>query len=321
MNPLRELDYRIIELVDNYSPLTLPELARLLGASRSWTWKRVKALEKAGLVRTEKRGRTLLVFSSGSSYRAEIRVGILRASEYPYILPLAGRLRERYGRVKILVYDEAFRLATDLAGGRVHLAMAPLVTLLAVHRLSGGKVHIIGGGSRGGSGIIYSPNGGTGHATTMASTMELCAEVKRLPGPRVYMRSGSDILKSVVNSRVGAGVIWEPYLSEATKLGLATEDCGLPFCCVLGANKALEREYHRIGNMMEEAIGEAERGRVDLASYARLIGFPKEVVEATVRSYGFLYEPPVREAEALFEHITRTITPRESLRQAFRVGP
>ncbi|MEB3860860.1 MAG: winged helix-turn-helix transcriptional regulator [Desulfurococcales archaeon] len=322
MPGLDETDYRILEALDAYGPLSASELSRILGISRSWAWKKVRRLERLGIVKTSKKGRLLVATPASGSYRAVLRIGILRASEYPYILPLRRLFHDISDRVEVSVYEEAYRLALDLAAGRVHLAMAPLVTLVALHRLTAGRIHIIGGGSSGGSGVVYASSPTRrGHATTMASTMELCAEVKGLPGPRVYMSSGSSILGAVMRGTLEAGVVWEPYLTQAREAGLHVEDCGLPFCCVLGANRSLEPEYDRIGRMMARAVSEASRGRVDLGAYSRLLGFDRRLVESTITSYKFLEEPPIEEARQLLSYIRSTIVPGRVVEDAFRVGP
>ncbi|MEB3774231.1 MAG: AsnC family transcriptional regulator [Desulfurococcales archaeon] len=316
-----EIDARILEIVQEYGQLTIMDVASSLGVTRSWAWKKVKRLERAGLLRLEKRGRSIVVRPAEHVYKGLLRIGILRASEYPYILHLRHLLLGRYSMVKIIVYDEAYKLALDLAAGKVQLAMAPVVTLMALHRLSAGRIHIIGGGSHGGSGIIYSRSQGVGHATTMASTMELCAEAKKLPGPRIYMRSGSEILEAVLDGRVGMGIVWEPYLYHAKEMGLDVEECGLPFCCVLGANKSLEPEYSRLSRYMEEAISRAIAGTVDLEAYSKLVGFPTELVKKTVKSYGFITEPPINSVRVLLDAIRNTIIPDKIVGDAFRVGP
>jgi predicted transcriptional regulator len=74
-------------------------------------------------------------------------VGLLRASEYSYILGFTRLLKSRFVDVRIKVYNEAFKPALDPAGNRVQLAMVPLPTLILAHRLSSGRVKIAGGGS------------------------------------------------------------------------------------------------------------------------------------------------------------------------------
>lgn len=309
---LDAVDLEILEVVGREGPLTISSLASLLGWSRSMVWRRVRILAEKGLLITRRMGRVVIVSHiEPKEPPVAIKVGILRASEYPYILPFIKRLRERYSKVDLLVYDEAFKLALDLAAGKVHLAMAPAVSLILAHRASGGSVKIIGGGSAGGAGVAYSRSGGEGHATTMASTMELCAELKRLEPPRIYMRSGGAILAAVQSGKVAAGVIWEPYLHMAKRQGLKVEECiEAPFCCLLGAHKSLEPHYDDLSREIAEAVDETRRGRVDLSEYARIIGMPYELVKATVPSYRFLEHPPVGELKRLWDRIAATIAPR-----------
>ncbi len=306
---INENDIKILSLVIEYGPISLTELSKMTGYTKSWVWKRVKKLEEQGLVSLDKRSGSLYINQTRTSYKATLRIGILRASEYPYVIPFSKLLRDVTHSVSIAVYDEAYKLASDLASSRIHLAFAPAVTLIAMHRLSGGMVHIIGGGSRGGTGIVYSRKGGYGHATTMASTMELCATVSRLRPPRFYKKSGDDILRSVINGEVEAGVIWEPYLYIARRKGLDVASCNLPFCCLLGANISLQDDYRRISSLFTKAVDITSTGSVNLRSYAELIGMDYSLVEATVGSYEYIREVPLDDIKLLSNHIIETIIP------------
>ena len=309
---------RLLRVLYDLGEAPLTEAAALAGLSRSWAWKVVRRLEREGVVRAEKRGGVLIVAPGEGAYRRLLRIGILRASEYPYILPLRRLLSSISKEVEIVVYDEAFRLATDLAIGRIHLGMAPAVTHLAVHRLSGGLTGIVAGGSRGGTGIVDSGRG-DGHATTMTSTMELCAETRRLPPPRVYASSGDEILGLASKGRVRYGVVWEPYLEVARRRGMRVEDCDLPFCCLLGAHRSLWGEAEMIRDLFARAVEEARRRLRDpvlVDSYSRLVGLPRDLVAPTLSRYEFLEEPPVSELERLLDSIRRVVLPPGTLREA-----
>ncbi|MEB2837037.1 MAG: AsnC family transcriptional regulator [Desulfurococcales archaeon] len=308
------LDAEIMETLQELGPTTLSELARTLGLSKGALWKRIRRLAGAGLLSARRVGGALIVEANApKSPPPIVRIGILRASEYPYILGLARRLRDLFYDVSIHVYDEARRLAMDLAAGRVHLAMAPLTTLVLAHRVSGGIVHIIGGGSGGGAFIAWNPTGGRGHATTMSSSMELCAELRGLPGPRVYASSGDEILALLKSGRVRAAALWEPYASRASRLGFEVEDCGLPVCCVLGAHRSLEPLYARIARAMEESVSDARRGAWDPGAYSRLTGIPAPEVEKTVKHYRLLEEPPRDEAKRLWDFLARAALPKTAI--------
>ncbi len=308
----------IVALALDLGRVTLSEASAYAGVTRSWAWKLARRLASEGVLRLEKRGGVVVLEPGSYSYRALLRVGILRASEYPYIPALARLLESLTRRVEIIVYDEAYRLASDLASGRLHLGMAPAVTLLAVHRLSAGSVLIAGGGSRGGTGVVDAGSG-DGHATTMASTMELCAEHLGLPEPRVYAASGDEILRLVSRRAVRYGVVWEPYLYIAKTAGMRTEPCDLPFCCLLGAHRVMEPELDKVARLFADAVGEARRRLRDpvyLEAYARLVGLEPGLVKATVASYEFLEEPPVGDLERLLPLMGRVVLPPDTVRRA-----
>jgi predicted transcriptional regulator len=314
---LDEVDATILGLLEDMGPTTLSELARTTGWSKSMVWRRLRKLAGMGLVSLRRAGGALIAEpEEPRSPPPRVRVGILRASEYPYILPFTRRLRSLFHDVEVRVYDEARRLALDLASARVHLAMAPLVTLLLTHRLSGGRIHIIGGGSGGGA-FIARGGGGAGHATTMASSMELCAELAGLPGPRRYASSGGELLRLLSGGEVEAAVLWEPYATRARLAGFEVEDCGLPVCCVLGAHRSLAPLYPRLSAMLGESVGDARRGAWDPEAYSRLTGLPRPEVEATAKRYVLLDEPPLGEAARLWAYIERSALPRHTLRDAF----
>ena len=308
------VDAEILEVLEETGPITLSELSRTIGMSKGALWRRVRRLASLGLLKARRVGGALIIEAERPrGPPATVRLGILRASEYPYILGLARRLRDLFFTVKLVVYDEARRLAFDLAMGKIHLAMAPLVTLLLAHRLSGGAVRIIGGGSGGGASLVWAPDGGEGHATTMSSSMELCAELKGLRGPRVYASSGDEILGLLAKRRVGAAALWEPYATRASRIGFEVEDCGLPVCCLLGAHRSLEPLYTRISRAMEESVSEASRGSWDPDAYSRLTGLPKPEVLETSRRYVLLEEPPTDEVRRAWSHVARAAVPPRSL--------
>ncbi|MFN4046350.1 MAG: winged helix-turn-helix transcriptional regulator, partial [Acidilobaceae archaeon] len=170
-------DIDILDMLESEGPMTISSIAFKIGRAKSMVWRRVSTLESLGLVRAKKVGGVTIVYRVyEKTVPGVVTLGILRASEYPYILDFAGRLRGFFSEVKVKVYDEAFKLALDLSTNKVQVAMAPVPTLMLAHRISSGRVQIIGGGSGGGAFILESKRGGSGHATTMASTMEMCSE-------------------------------------------------------------------------------------------------------------------------------------------------
>ncbi|MGC9071186.1 MAG: winged helix-turn-helix transcriptional regulator [Acidilobus sp.] len=283
-----EADSAILRIVADKGPLTLSEISRELSWSKSMIHRRLKKLAELGLVSVRDVGGVVL-FSPGSGRSSSVAfIGILRASEYPYVVPFLRRLRDRFGHVEVRVYDDAYQEALDLASGRIQLAFAPAVTLMTMYRLTRGGVYIVGGGSSGGAAVIRGRSG-EGHATTRMSSMELCAEKGRLQPPRVYALSGYEILSLVRDGRVREGVVWEPYVSLARRSGLQVESCELETCCLLGANASVEGMFDLIGRLAEESISKG--GSVDIDAYSRLVGIPYELVADSVKGYEFLDRP------------------------------
>jgi predicted transcriptional regulator len=319
MREIDEIDIDIIKAVEEYSPITLSELSRMLNRSKSMIWRRVTKLARIGLLNLIKQGGTLIILKSPSERPVRLlKVGILRASEYPYIIKFSKSLSDLYDVVDIIVYDEALKLALDLASGKLHLGLAPVPSLFLAHRVSLGKVKIIGGGSAGGSGIIEG-KGEKGHATTAASTMELCAEIKKLEPPRLYINNGVEILKAVEKGRAKYGVLWEPYLTLAERKGLKVERCHTPFCCLLGAHESVFENSEKIKRLFSNAVSTARSSDIDLDAYSDLVSLPSVLVKRTVKFYEFLEEPPVDEIKKLWRVITSVVMPKDIvLKEAFQ---
>ncbi|MCS7107088.1 MAG: ArsR family transcriptional regulator [Acidilobaceae archaeon] len=316
---MEQRDLELLDLLEKEGPSTISTLAYKLGIAKSSVSRKVRLLKDMGLVEMKRIGGITLVYRiAGKQPPGTIRIGLLRASEYPYVIDFARRLRDRYSRVELIVYDEAFRLGIDLASNKVQLAFAPVPTLLLAHRISAGRTSIIGGGSGGGAHVIEGREG-FGHATTMASSMELCAEMMRLEGPRIYKRSGKEILDAVKRGETRQGVVWEPYGYLARKEGLRAEACDLPLCCLLGAHEGVEGLDH-IARALSESIS-ASRRSSDFRSYAALVGLEESVIRETTSSYVFYEEVPLEVLKRLWPHVKSSLLPEDAINRAVRSSP
>ncbi len=310
-----EVDIDIYDAVAELGPVTLSELARSLGWSKSMIHRRVMSMASQGVLDVRREGGAVVISLPKGGPPRVLELGIIRASEYPYVMPLLRALRNRYGPVRVKVYDDALQLVNDLAAGRVQLAFAPAVTLLLFNRITRGRIHIVGGGSSGGA-VIVRGSSGEGHATSMMSSMEYCAESNSLEPPRVYLKGGDRILEAVARGQVREGVVWEPYASMAKSMGLSVEPCELNTCCLLGANSSVEQEYERVTSMAAQAIAEAKR--VDLQAYAALIGVDEDLVRRSLASYEFLEEPDRGVLYNMLSSMKGVALPTSSIKEAVR---
>jgi predicted transcriptional regulator len=312
LEELDEIDFELYDIIKEYMPITLSELARNLGHSKSMIYRRVKKLENSGLIKVSYQGGVSII-TANQKNDSIITIGILRASEYPYIIKFAKKLENIFNHVKIVVYDEAYKEALDLSIGKLKLAMNPAVSLLAIHRISRGQVHIIGGGSGGGSGIINNLNGKNGHSTSIMSSMELCADMNKLEMPRVYGNSGQEILNKVLKGEVRQGVIWEPFLSIASKNNLKITSCELDTCCLLGAHSSLYDKYDKISKAFSDAISSDIS---DLEGYANIINMPLDVIKLSVKSYSFFEEPDKNYLKSIISNLRNTILPSDIIERS-----
>ena len=288
MEPLDQVDYELLDRIAELMPITISELSRATGWSKSMVDKRVRKLLRHGLVEVRVQGRVSIITAREEKNPA-VTIGILRASEYPYIIKFVKLLKGVYEHVNIKVYDDAFKEAMDLSTGRIKLAMAPAISLLIMNRMSRGRVFIIGGGSGHGSGIVTNPGGAGGHTTSMMSSMELCAEISRLEMPRVYSRSGWEMMEKIERGLVKHAVLWEPYLTFAKKRNYSVEGCELEVCCLLGAHSSLREDFGKIRKLFSSSVS-AVKG-ADIEGYSRIIGMPTNLVKESVMSYTFFEEP------------------------------
>jgi len=309
-------DLEMLDLLELEGPTTLSFISLKLGRSKSMVWRRLVKLRDMGLIGVRKAGGVTIVYRLYE--RAPpgfVRIGILRASEYPYILEFARLLKSRFVEVRVNVYDEAFKLALDLVSNRVQLAMIPLPTLILAHRISLGKVKIVGGGSYGGA-FILEGRAGEGHSTTMASTMEMCAELSKLEGPRRYKSSGAEILRSVQEGEVKYGVVWEPYAAIGRRSGLKSVNCNVELCCLLGSHESMLDSSSYIARSLSEAIASVRRGAYDPGAYATLTRLPVDLVRETINSYEYYEDIPVDIILKNTNLIKTTVTPDSSLGEA-----
>ncbi len=307
-------DLEILDLLELEGPTTLSFISFKLGRSKSMVWRRIAKLRDIGLIGVRRVGGVTVIYRLYERVPPGfLEVGVLRASEYPYILRFVKLLKSRFVDVKVKVYDEAFKLALDLASNRVQLAMIPLPTLILAHRLSSGRIKIAGGGSYGGA-FILEGGVGEGHSTTMTSTMEMCAEKAKLEEPRRYKSSGVEILRSVQEGEARYGVVWEPYATMGRRSGLKITSCDVELCCLLGAHESVLDHLSLVAKALEEAISSVRRGAYDPGAYANLIGLPVDLVKDTLSSYDYYENPPVDVIRRNWDLIKRTVVPDLSLR-------
>ncbi len=117
------------------------ELVRKIGFSKSRVSEVLSSLEKDGLISKIPLGKNFRVvatkrsketFSHNKKSRSVtkiLRLGMIRASEYPFVLPFEKDLREKMGiMLRFQIYENGTDLSRDLSLLRLDLGIAPVLT-------------------------------------------------------------------------------------------------------------------------------------------------------------------------------------------------
>lgn len=225
------------------------ELYRL-NYSRSTIVEAIESLEKEKKVIRKEIGkkayRIWLVEEAPFPIEGVLRLGLLRAVEYPHAILTAKDLEREYD-VRILVYNSAIELTNALALGKVDLACSPLITQVLFGLLTK-NLRIAGGCGFGGSGVVLKGDLkegikiGSSELSTMETMLKLFLEKHGLVDKAkvIYFKKPEEIVKSFLEGEIDALSIWEPYLSSLEKEGFKVyryvELFGFYPCCALGVN-------------------------------------------------------------------------------------
>ncbi len=243
---------------------------------------------------------------SGKSYRVWLskyspepvegllRVGILKASEYPKVVAAA----DKVGAI-LRVYDSSIDLTKDLVHGHVDMAASPFVTQ-AFFGVLMKTIKIIRKVAMNGSGIVFSENEskwwGCSEFSTMERNLRRYMEVKSLEGNIRYFKSPESMINSLDELRGIA--IWEPYFTmiEGRKEPF-NEVLGNFTCCTLAVNLAFSEINP---DLMEEFLNEFDRakaGKKEAEMLSELIGFPADIIRKSFESYIFDLEQSLTKKE------------------------
>ena len=243
---------------------------------------------------------------SGKSYRVWLskyspepvegllRVGILKASEYPKVVAAA----DKVGAI-LRVYDSSIDLTKDLVHGHVDMAASPFVTQ-AFFGVLMKTIKIVRKVAMNGSGIVFSESEskwwGCSEFSTMERNLRRYMEVKNLEGNIRYFKSPESMINSLDELRGIA--IWEPYFTmiEGRKEPF-NEVLGNFTCCTLAVNLAFSEINP---DLMEEFLNEFDRakaGKKEAEMLSELIGFPADIIRKSFESYIFDLEQSLTKKE------------------------
>jgi predicted transcriptional regulator len=265
------------------------------------------------LSKLEKSGKIVRERAAGKSYRVWffrfapkpieglMRIGLLKASEYPHALMAAERIESV--EVYVEIFEDASELTKALSTFRLDVAFSPFITqTLFALLLKSIKIHCIA--AYNGSGIAL--KGDIREARTFATT-ELSAMESNLKlflellGLNIagltfkYFSSPEKMIENLLRCEVDAVAIWEPYFAMLGKKYRCVEFreiIGNFPCCSVASNI---RFYQNSKEVLEEYLNELRscveevnrRKEYAAGLVAKKMGFDRKLVLKSLNSYIF----------------------------------
>jgi len=281
------------------------EIPKKLGLSKSTVSEILSNLEDEGIIVREK--------AAGKSYRVwffrfapkpiegVIRIGVLRASEYPHALMAAKKLEDV--KVYVEVFDDAQELTKALSMFQIDLAFSPFITqTLFALLLKSIKIHCIA--AYNGSGVVLKKSlekaeiFATSELSAMESNLKLFLEQSGLNVTDLtfkYFASPEIMIEKFLSCEVDALAIWEPYftaLRSKYKCIEFREIIGDFPCCSLASNILFYRHNRSILKEyldgLKKSVEEIEEKKEYAAKLvAKKMGFNEKLVVKSFDSYIF----------------------------------
>ncbi len=291
---------KIIKLLDEVGPsgILQSEIPKKLGLAKSTVSEIISELENEKVVIRKRIGsksyRIWLCKHSPEPVDEVLRVGILKASEYPKVVHAAKKVE-----AIIKVYDNSLHLTKDLVHGSVDIAASPFVTQ-AFFGVLMKNIWIVRVVAMNGSGIVFSEGKwfGCSEFSTMERNLRRYMKMKKINDRVVFFSSPEGMIDSL--SELKGIAIWEPYitmLSDERKVELFNEVLGDFVCCTLAVNRNFLEMNASIYEEFIKHFDKAKCSRKDAEDLAVIIGFNPKTVYKSFSSYIFDVENEIPKKE------------------------
>lgn len=272
---------RVISILKEKGSLPQSELLRLSGLSKSRLSEILSELEKEGIIsRRRILGKNLEVSLSPTRF---LRLGIIRAAEYPFIMPFIKKMEDMGYIISVKIYENGIDLTRDLVTGRIDLGFSPVITQLIFSTIFG-NIKIIAGGAKGGGGIVGKACNKI--ASTVMSSMEIWAFNEVKDAEIIPSNSPDEMINYLERGIVNGIAIWEPYLSILEKRGYKTHRFAPLHCCTLAVRGNLD--YEKIKRIYEEAFSWFKLSMDRwISSYSNLLNVDYNILKEASKNYEF----------------------------------
>lgn len=273
--------------------------------SRSYLGKNCKIIPSSGLINESKLKIRTGNFGRQHGERKRLKLGMIRASEYPFIIAFEKLLREEYEvQLEPIVYENGLNLSRDLSQFKIDLGIAPVITHF-VFFSTGSPIKMLAPAGSGGASIFVRKTRTDRRynlrvATTKLSTMELMlrSSIKRREisghSSARYYQSPRRMIDSLLSGEVDAACVWEPYGTQlmrnrnVRRLARYEDEDGNNVCCALAAGNHLEPDFlERITGTFQESIDAFNRNPEEYyPAYSKLMRFDEKVTRVSAGEYG-----------------------------------
>jgi predicted transcriptional regulator len=294
------------------------DLVRQSGFSKSRVSEVLSYLQAKGLISRISLGKNFKIISrkyqnkigenvpEKDPSKKTLTLGLIRASEYPFVLPFQKALHQEMDlSLRFVQYDNGMDLSRDLYNLRLDLGIAPVLTHFFFFSM-GSPIKMIAPAGSGGCAILFKESTQKSRrdftvATTKLSTMEMMLRSSIREGDLSsstttrYFTSPKQMMNAAICGEVDAACIWEPYSTmllrkRGFKKLFNYEDNGNDhICCAVAAGNHLAIDkLRRITSILGNSLEIYQRSPENyLSAYSELMRFDKKTIESASKKYSY----------------------------------
>ncbi|BBD72535.1 MarR family transcriptional regulator [Sulfodiicoccus acidiphilus] len=268
---------RLLDVLSKLIDVRQTDLPRLAGLSKSRVSEVLKELEKEGrVVRAKGPGNTRRV-----RLAKVLRIGIIRAAEYPFVLPFIKILKEKGLLADLRFYRNGVELTLDLALGKLEVGFSPYITQLILSTVFP-NIKLVAGAAHGGGALV---GRGDPIGSTSLSSMELWTF---LAGKEAVIpaKSAEELERMLLTGTVGAVALWEPFVTKLKRMGYTVEPFELMPCCTMAVSSTVDSDD--VKKIYEKAMDSFKSSKERwLSPYAEVLGEDYSLIAEAVSNYVF----------------------------------
>lgn len=296
------------------------ELSEKLDLSKSTISHHLSELEKEEEIVRKNIGNSKRVWIKDKApkpLKDKIRIGIVRAAEYPHVMLAADDIEYD---VLVSVYDSAKETTKAVVKGEIDIALSPLLTQ-SLYSLLNNDIKIYAGCAKGGSGVIArnkltkQSNYGSSHLSTMEMNLKNTLENQDISFSDIkikYFKNPGKAYRDFLRKNIDTVSIWEPYLSliQSSSNSLKTYKNRGP-CCSLAINKEFIKPNKEIFKQFIDSYKKATieiNKNKSLKKAANLLsdktGFNTSLLMKSFDKYEFRYKLDKKEIKNHLDNFT-----------------